>query len=108
MDYKKHNSFLKYQEQGQSTVEYIMLLAVVMTLFFTIYNSGPFQAFLGEDSDFFNNISERLRLDYRYARRINADDDIGGSPVPNHPSFVDGSGNSRFFGYKDGDSYPPN
>lgn len=108
MDHKKHHRLLINREAGQSTVEYIMLLAVVMALFFTIYKSRPFQAFLGEDSDFFNNISERLRLDYRYARRIDVGDEIGSSPVPNHPSFADGSGASRFFGYEDGNDYPRN
>lgn len=108
MGSQKYLSLLRKSESGQSTVEYILLLAVVMALFFSIFRSRPFQEFLGEDSTFFNNIAKRLALDYRYSVRIPEDQNIDSSPTANHPSFVDDSGKSRFFGYEDGANYPPN
>lgn len=98
MDDKRRIDFLiPKNTKGQSTVEYILLLAVVIALFSSVYRSKAFQDFLGEDSEFFNTIAERLALDYRYARRIDISEDIDEIPNSGHPSFVEGN-QSRFFG----------
>lgn len=107
MGNKKQVHLLKDQ-LGQSTVEYVLLLAVVSSLFFSVFKSDTFQQFFGENSSFFNAIAEKMRLDYRYSTAINASDDIGPGVSANHPSFSQPDGSaSRFFSYKSGLSYPP-
>ena len=95
-------------DKGQSTVEYILLLAVVTSLFFTVFRSEMFQKFFGENSSFFQTIAERIAMNYRYATVVDIGDDVPPIPPDNHPSFAlpDGSA-SRFFGYNDETVYPP-
>ncbi|MCF8058240.1 MAG: hypothetical protein K9K67_03025 [Bacteriovoracaceae bacterium] len=108
MGNKKIINFLKNQK-GQSTVEYVLLLVVVVSVFLTVFNSRKFQAFFGEDSDFFTAIAQKMKQDYRYATNVSPADDVDTSPVPNHPSFAQPDGSaSRFFGYAAGEGYPPN
>ncbi len=96
-------------QKGQSAVEYVLLLAVVMSLFVSVFNSNRFQAFFGEDSDFFNAIARKMKQDYRYATNVSFADDVDPAPVANHPSFSQPDGSSsRFFGYAPGQDYPPN
>lgn len=108
MGIKKQIHFLKRSDDGQSTVEYILLLAMVIGLTFTIFNSRAFKNFLGKDSNFFKVVAERIQMNYRYASRIPLADDIGSAPTADHPSFARDSSTSRFFGYKDGQDYPAN
>lgn len=105
---KKPIHFLKGQK-GQSTVEYVLLLAVVVSLVTSVFNSPTFQEFFGEDSQFFNAIAERMRLDYRYSTKVDSGDDIGNARPTAHPSFSQPDGSlSRFFGFQAGGSpYPP-
>ena len=108
MGSKKQTNFLKNQ-LGQSTVEYVLLLAVVLSVFFTVFRSRTFQDFFGEDSSFFNAIAQKMRLDYRYGTNVSADEDIGSGISNNHPTFSQPDGSvSRFFGYPPaGTTYPP-
>lgn len=93
---------------GQSTVEYVLLLAVIVSIFTTIFNSRTFKGFFGDDSVFFNAIAEKMMLDYRYSTSIQLSDDIGNARTQNHPSFSQPDGSSsRFFGYQAGNNYPP-
>jgi Flp pilus assembly pilin Flp len=108
MGNKKQTHFLKSQF-GQSTVEYVLLLAVVVSLFVSIFRSPAFQQFFGEDSSFFNAIAQKMRLDYRYGTNVTIDEDIGSGISTNHPTFAQPDGSaSRFFGYpQGGTNYPP-
>lgn len=91
-------------EIGQSTVEYILLMAVVVSLMTTVWNSRVFNDFLGEDSDFFNGIAEMIRVHYQFAANVPAGTEYD-SPTLVHPSFVNGT-RTRFFTHAGGGSYP--
>jgi hypothetical protein len=94
-------------KRGQSTVEYILLLAVVVTFISTVFNSNAFKQFFGEDSNFFNAIAQGMRASYRYSTVIPLSDDIGLAPVKEHPSFFSNEdSSSRFFTLSGGTPYP--
>lgn len=100
---------MKKDESGQSTVEYILLLAVVASLFFTVSRSQSFQDFFGSNSSFFQTLAERIAMDYRYSTFVDTGDAIPSVPPNNHPSFSQPDGStSRFFGYDQTSVYPPN
>ncbi len=83
---------------GQSTVEYVLLLVVVMVFVNTVIRSETFQSFFGENSSFFNTMATGIARSYRYADVVNEDEAIEESPSLDHPSFTqDGGSNSRFF-----------
>lgn len=104
MGNKKNSKILN--KSGQSTVEYILLLVVIVTFISTVFNSRPFQEFFGEDSSFFTAIAKGIRLNYRYASVVPESDDIGLSPVKTHPSFYSNDdGASRYFSFGGGE-YP--
>lgn len=91
---------LDLKNQGQSTVEYLLLIAVVISILTTIFNSNLFKDFIGNNGRFAKAIKEETQWNYRHAlpgRQV--------SPVPifygsgAHPSYYNSSlGNSRFFG----------
>lgn len=81
---------------GQSTVEYILLLLVVVSLGMGVYNSATFQQFFGEDSGFFDLIKKQMEISYTYGQL-----DIT-NPIPdykgNHEGFFNADENqSRFW-----------
>lgn len=84
--------------KGQSTIEYIMLFLVVMTLTMTVFKSQAFQDFFGENSTFFEAIIKKIEYSYRYGTEFNATGYT--MPLPptstGNPNFFDGN-NSRFF-----------
>lgn len=100
--------FKTLNESGQSTVEYILLLVVIVTFISTVFNSRRFKEFFGEDSAFFTAIAERIRVNYRHSTVIAPSDDIGLAPVREHPSFYfSESDTSRFFTFDGGGAdYP--
>lgn len=57
-------SILK-NNQGQSTVEYILLLAVVISLFSVVFNSAAFQNLLGPEGSFFQATAAKIEFSYR-------------------------------------------
>ncbi len=84
--------------RGQSTVEYIMLFLVVMTLTMSVFKSQAFKEFFGENSSFFEAIIKKIEYSYRYGTEFNE----AGYQLPHpsagagNPNFFDGA-NSRFF-----------
>ncbi len=108
MGYDKRFSKIK-NEVGQSTVEYILLLAVVTSLFFSVFRSDTFQQFFGEDSAFFQTVAERVSMSYRYATKVDIGNNVPSVPPDDHPSFAQPDGStSRFFGFTDQSNYPDN
>lgn len=80
---------------GQSVVEYILLLAVVMTIMITIMNSDYFKSLLGPESQVFEVMRQTMEYTYRHGRfgtKGVGEDNYDGT----HESYYDGS-NSRFF-----------
>ncbi len=92
-------------QQGQSTVEYVLLLSVVMLFMIVVIRSTAFKQFMGENSPFFKILRERFVYTYCHGRdgmdptkcRINY------NTPENHPSYSLG-GESRFFSGKE--AYP--
>jgi hypothetical protein len=56
---------LKNQD-GQSVLEYVLLLAVVVSLAMTVFKSKAVQELLGPDSVFFQTLRDRYEFSYRY------------------------------------------
>ncbi|MEK6626334.1 MAG: hypothetical protein AABY86_15295 [Bdellovibrionota bacterium] len=58
---------MKYRrDRGQSTVEYILMLAVVASLAAMILNSERFKKTLGAESEIFKKFAQRLEFTYRH------------------------------------------
>lgn len=89
-------------QSGQTMVEYILLLAVAISLVYTFYNSETFRRLFGEQG----TIGQRIRIEsefsYRHAymrKRPATDIDKNNRSSTEHHSYSDGTG-SRFFGAK--------
>ena len=94
----KINSKVLKNQKGQSSVEYVLLLVIVVVFVNTVIGSDVFKNFFGGDSAFFQGLATGISRNYRYASIVSEDETIGESPEFAHPSFaVDGGGSSRFF-----------
>ena len=83
------------KQVGQSTVEYVLLLLVVVTLAYTVFNSRAFKGLLGEDSKFFEAVFKKIAYAYRHGR---ADDEEDRLDLTRHNTFYNKQENrSRFF-----------
>jgi len=87
------------RQKGQSTIEYILLLAVVMLLISVVFKSPLFIELLGEDSSFFKILKDRMEFSYRYThaglKEDSGLDDI--NSAARHESYSKNS-KSRFAG----------
>lgn len=54
------------KNKGQSTVEYILLLAVVASLITTVFRSDVLNNFIGKDGQFFRNYADYIGYTYRH------------------------------------------
>lgn len=94
----KINFKILRKEKGQSTVEYILLLVIVMVFVNTVIRSDVFQQFFGNNSSFFQTIATGMARSYRYGTLVSEDEAIGEAPEISHPTFSQDSGSeSRFF-----------
>lgn len=91
-------------QRGQSSVEYILLLAVMVTISFSIYNSEQFQKFLGPESEFFDKIKKNMSYSYRHGHSGSVDSSSYGSGDEHHTYFNEGE--TRFFTHSGGAQYP--
>ncbi len=96
-----------FKNKGQSAVEYILLMAVIVTLVYTVLNNPMFKQVMGPESVMFKKF--RLTMEYSYSYGnwgqgvVNTQYLSGGI----HPLYspLDATGaESRFFGPKE--SYP--
>lgn len=88
------------KNHGQSTVEYLLLIAVVISILTTIFNSDLFKNLLGNNGRFAKAIKEETQWNYRHGLQGRQP-----SPVPikysggTHPTYYNQAvGESRFFG----------
>ena len=100
MDLVRNTKLSILKDKGQSTVEYILLLAVIISLVSFVFNSDAFKALFGENGQFANVYKRELEYSYRQGRfgRVRFQ-------TPNYSSGQHDSYNGRFFGAKD--AYPP-
>jgi hypothetical protein len=98
----KNINFLN-NKQGQSVVEYILLLAVISSIGLSFYNSKAFKEFTGGKSGLFAKMRQGMEYSYRYGRALDSDVDyeqaIGFEYTSNkHDTYFNSkSGASRFF-----------
>ena len=86
-------------QKGQTTVEYILLFAVVVSLVMTVYKSAAFRRLFGEQGEVGLKIKAQNEFSYRHAFHISREN----KDITIHPSYVDSSSanESRYFGPKE-------
>lgn len=92
-------------EQGQTMVEYILLLAVAVSLVMTFYNSEAYRRLFGDNGAIGKKMKAESEFSYRHASMLGTDVPRDNRDGTIHPSYYDdGSGGSsvgtRFFGPK--------
>lgn len=84
-------------QRGQSVVEYILLLAVVVSLSYTFYSNPKFKQFFGADG-FFSVMRDKIAFSYRYGYDSNTPaDEFQYTSNRHHTYFNEESNASRFF-----------
>ena len=96
-DGKRVISMKLLKERGQSTVEYILLFAVVASLAYTILGSSDFTRVFGPDGVVATKYRNQLEYGYRHGLSL----DQGGGNTPNYSNGEHDTYNSRFFGAAD-------
>ncbi len=93
---RKKNNILVMTENGQSMVEYMMLLGVVLTMTFSILQSKRFQDFFGKESPVLNLLRERMIYSYRHGSF--GEEDISDYNSAKHDTYkIPTENKSRFF-----------
>lgn len=96
---------MKQNQEGQTVVEYILLLAVSASLVVTLYRSEVFRRFFGPQGSLGVKIKSQSEWGYRHAYMNPSS--AGSEPdqyseASSHPSYYNqASGEGRFFGPKD-------
>lgn len=96
-------------ERGQTMVEYILLLAVAISLIFTFYNSEVYKKFFGQNGRIAGRIQGNTEFSYRHAY-VNTKNEPRGyygdegytkdakTDPARHPSYHQPGEDTRFFG----------
>ncbi|TDJ05741.1 MAG: hypothetical protein E2O68_06065 [Deltaproteobacteria bacterium] len=95
----KHLQTLKGND-GQSALEYILLLMVVVSLSMTVFKSDAFKNFMGPDSVYFETLRKRFEYTYRYGSPPITGTEEGDSNAysSRHDSYYNSTrGQTRFF-----------
>lgn len=91
-------------ESGQSIVEYIMLLGVVLLLVLTVLKNDRFQDIMGPNSTIVNGMRDSMMYSYRHGRPGLSSADTS-NYTSSHETYTRSDGNgSRFF--SNNDPYP--
>lgn len=94
-------------ESGQSAVEYILLLMVMVSLGMTVFKSDVFKNFMGPDSVYFETLRKRFEYTYRFGSPPIPGTDAGDSDgySTRHDNYYNSNaGQTRFF--TPAESYP--
>ena len=98
----QNTNFLK-NAKGQSLVEYILLLVVISSLGYSMYNTKRFKDFIGGNQGLFLTMRKGIAYSYRYGREYNRDIDYDEKmnfeyKTNQHDTYFNKEqGNSRFF-----------
>ena len=99
---------VKRHQQGQTVVEYILLLAVSASLVLTLYRSDTFKKIFGPQGTLGVKIKSQSEWGYRHAYQdplASGNEPDQYTQAASHPSYYNqSSGEGRFFGPRD--SYP--
>lgn len=93
MDIFRVRSINKIKQSGQSTVEYILLFAVVAVLANFVFQSEQFRSLFGDEGRFANVFKRQMEYSYRHGLE-------GSTPftTPNYRNADHDSYKGRFFG----------
>ncbi len=84
-------------DKGQSIVEYIMLMGVVLVLVLTVIKNEKFQEIMGPNSTIVNGMRDSMMYSYRHGRPGLSSLD-NSTYSGNHDTYTNGDGSgSRFF-----------
>lgn len=83
--------------RGQSTVEYILLLAVVISLIYTVTNMPRFKALLGEGGSFAVAMKNEMEWNYRFASQGREPFSTITYPNAFHPAYYNATRNATHF-----------
>lgn len=84
-------------EKGQSTIEYILLIVVVVSVASALFNSAAFKRFVGEDSEFMQKAYKEMSYAYRHGRMGTTEEDVSNYTRDHETFFNKEEGRSRFF-----------
>ena len=93
---------MRRNESGQSTVEYILLLAVIFSLSLGVFKGLGFDDLLGEDSVIFAKLRQYAEFTYRHG---GATQRVDSSYTGTHDTYWTGGTDSHFFSPQG--LYPP-
>ena len=87
-------------EKGQSVVEYILLLSVVMTLVYFILTNQRFKELIGADSQYIQALRNYLEYSYRFTHPApnNTRTQFTGYGGNHHSYYNQSKGESHFYG----------
>lgn len=103
MDYKKYIHLLN--QKGQSSVEYIMLVVVVVSLVFSVLNSDAFRGLFGEQGKFATVYKNEIEFSYTNSYQGRKAFETPDYTSSSHSSYLQTGGGTRFFGAAQ--AYPP-
>lgn len=83
--------------KGQSSVEYILLFAVMATITMAILNTNEFKKMFGKDAEFFVALKKYMEYGYRHGSPGSSDTSVAGSGGVHELYFNPKTGKSRFF-----------
>ena len=104
MDFIRGRSVVVNNQKGQTLVEYILLIVVVVTLVMTFYKSSAFQKLFGEKGELGEKMKTQNEFSYRHAfyKPEFPDNPREGKDITEHPSYRGTNReHTRFFGPKD-------
>jgi hypothetical protein len=95
--------FYLIKDRGQSTVEYILLLAVIVFVVNAVFQSNLFKDFFGTNGKFAKSFRAETEFSYRHTLRGR---EFYSTPNYNgtHKSYIHQGATTRFFGAMD--AYP--
>lgn len=86
-------------KRGQSTVEYILLLSVVVSLIYVVINSTRFKELMGEGGTLGTNMRLESEWHYRFAKPRNGLTTTWSGTSADHPSYWNSArGATHFIG----------
>jgi hypothetical protein len=91
------------KELGQSTVEYILLLSVIVGIAAAVFKSRYFQMYFGSGNKFAENVRQEIEYSYRHGLSGRKPFEEPNYSSSRHDTFLKG-GETRFFSAKD--KYP--
>jgi hypothetical protein len=97
MGWMGHRNARFLSASGQSTVEYILLLAVVVSLIFLVVNSDRFRDLMGEGGTFATRIKGEMEWNYRFATPGNEEFSTINYPGAQNPSYFNTTRNGTHF-----------